>query len=420
MFTSLSLQRTRPNTNSHHPKTTFSQTKKTKTSPYPIILGSILTPKSVQKYWPIEFTPLYIGSPSAAGVNVTPVIGGGFVAPLGFNSQPPGEGPARTASMDGSKSVNVDPIYTVPLVTMVGVSSSFVAQGLVPQSDVAQDLAGSEELSYWNNVRFDVLCCLLCLCLARKKQKNARAHLPLRRSLRSLEPPPQIKQFNYTGERLGFADGGGVDNTAIIPLLRRRVTKIIAGTATTAPLDTNSTDWAKLQWDIAGLFGAVSPDSFNKTGKVNNMPVADFNSFMQVCFCWLCCLCGGCCCGRDREVVLLNDALTQQHPYKNKTKVFPKAGYQALYDEWQAQNQAGKNTAVRTVLKVLDNPAQGVTGGWEVREGFVCFRERGGGEREALMRRGLAAAKETPHNSFQTATQQTPPQQKTNKNKKTK
>ena len=55
--------------------------------------------------------------------------------------------------MDGSKRVDVDPIYTVPLVTMVGVSSSFVAQGLVPQSDVAQDLAGSEELSYWNNVR---------------------------------------------------------------------------------------------------------------------------------------------------------------------------------------------------------------------------------------------------------------------------
>ena len=96
-------------------------------------------------------------------------------------------------------------------------------------------------------------------------------------------PHKQQLQFDYQGGSLGFADGGGVDNTAIIPLLRRRCTRIIAGTATVeSPAASNATAWAASQWDVAGLFGAVKAETFNKTGKVNNMPVAAFNKFMQV------------------------------------------------------------------------------------------------------------------------------------------
>ena len=71
-------------------------------------------------------------------------------------------------------------------------------------------------------------------------------------------PHKQQLQFDYQGGSLGFADGGGVDNTAIIPLLRRRCTRIIAGTATVeSPAASNATAWAASQWDVAGLFGAV-------------------------------------------------------------------------------------------------------------------------------------------------------------------
>jgi hypothetical protein len=45
--------------------------------------------------------------------------------------------------------VPVLPSFTVPLVTMVGISSSFVSQGLTPAEQGGAALTGTEELLYW-------------------------------------------------------------------------------------------------------------------------------------------------------------------------------------------------------------------------------------------------------------------------------
>jgi hypothetical protein len=59
--------------------------------PYPITVASIVTPEKevTPKFFPFEFTPLYVGMPSVASYNKPIPLGGGFVEPLGFNSQPP-------------------------------------------------------------------------------------------------------------------------------------------------------------------------------------------------------------------------------------------------------------------------------------------------------------------------------------------
>jgi hypothetical protein len=54
-------------------------------------VASIVTPEKevTPKFFPFEFTPLYVGMPSVASYNKPIPLGGGFVEPLGFNSQPP-------------------------------------------------------------------------------------------------------------------------------------------------------------------------------------------------------------------------------------------------------------------------------------------------------------------------------------------
>lgn len=41
------------------------------------------------KFFPWEFTPLYVGMPPVAQYSKPIALGGGFVEPQGFNSQPP-------------------------------------------------------------------------------------------------------------------------------------------------------------------------------------------------------------------------------------------------------------------------------------------------------------------------------------------
>jgi hypothetical protein len=41
------------------------------------------------KFFPFEFTPLYVGMPSVADYTKPTVLGGGFVEPIGFNTLAP-------------------------------------------------------------------------------------------------------------------------------------------------------------------------------------------------------------------------------------------------------------------------------------------------------------------------------------------
>jgi hypothetical protein len=59
--------------------------------PYPIVVGSIMTPERQvsPKFFPFEFTPLYVGMPPVADYTKPTALGGGFVEPIGFNTLAP-------------------------------------------------------------------------------------------------------------------------------------------------------------------------------------------------------------------------------------------------------------------------------------------------------------------------------------------
>lgn len=212
--------------------------------PYPLILGSILLANTTQAFYPIEFTPLYIGAP-AAYTNTTPALGNGFVEPIGFNSPPPKtvmkpSNPANRTDPGIVMQVEVDPLFVVPLKVMVGISSSFLTQGVRPATDFKQDLTGTQLLEYWN-------------------------------------------QIDFKGGQLPFADGGASDNLAVTMLLRRRVQHIVACVSSNKPLNSNITSWAAYQWDVSALFGAVPVnDSQLRNGSVNGVPVPVYNRALQV------------------------------------------------------------------------------------------------------------------------------------------
>lgn len=93
-------------------------------------------------------------------------------------------------------------------------------------------------------------------------------------------------QITFTGKRLAFGDGGSVDNLAVTPLLRRRITKIIATVAASQNISSsaNASDWAGYQYDLAGLFGACPPThpAYDKDGTIIGTPVDLFNRKLQV------------------------------------------------------------------------------------------------------------------------------------------
>jgi hypothetical protein len=84
-----------------------------------------------------------------------PPTGGGFVEPLLLNTFAPDPPAGLSRTAPGPIMVSGDPApYTVPLVQMVGISSSFAAQGARPESDAAAELTGAEELTLWDPVTF--------------------------------------------------------------------------------------------------------------------------------------------------------------------------------------------------------------------------------------------------------------------------
>ncbi|KAF6255568.1 hypothetical protein COO60DRAFT_1661215 [Scenedesmus sp. NREL 46B-D3] len=315
--------------------------------PFPIILGSLIGGASPQSsFYPVEFSPLYTGSPPVH-INCTDparTIGGGFVDPQGFNSAPPDpapEVPAALAAAVGAdptgfdalvmpppaaaptaakatnssgrallqapglnsnastdKSLNsqlplttaVTASFVVPLKVVVGISSSFLAQLTTPEKQQRQERTGTEDLDYWN-------------------------------------------QVNFKGQRQLFADGAGTDNLAVTPLLRRRVQAIVACVASVEPLLPNTTadHWAAIQWDVSGLFGAVplQHKSF-KAGKVL---------------------------GTGSTPEQLNRA----------SQVFPTSAWPELYGALNLSVAQGGPAHHLADYTVQDNPYLAVHGGWQVR-----------------------------------------------------
>jgi hypothetical protein len=301
--------------------------------PFPVMLGSILMQNTSLGFYPVEFTPLYVGCPSFFN-NTDPPLGGGFVDPQGFNSPPPDPKPsipapilqafastaARVTGLDNgtlttNETVNsttprarqlmqLEPLPTtskpdflVPLKMVMGISSSFITNMFKPTRTITRELTGTEVLTYWN-------------------------------------------QITFTGKRLAFGDGGSADNTAITPLLRRRVTRIISTIAASQNISAspNASDWAGYQWDVAGLFGACPPThpAYDQDGTIVGTPVDLFN---------------------------------------RKLQVFPTAGYQALFAALQNSTAAGGPTYHLAEYQVLTNAYQAVFGGWQVEVLWVVNQE---------------------------------------------
>eukprot|EP00879_Flechtneria_rotunda_P023516 GHRR01024878.1.p1 GENE.GHRR01024878.1~~GHRR01024878.1.p1 ORF type:complete len:572 (+),score=153.32 GHRR01024878.1:161-1876(+) len=294
------------------------------TRPFPVMLGAILQQNTSLGFFPIEFSPLYIGCPSYFN-NTNPPIGGGFVDPYGFNSQPPNPKPtipapilqafaatntsgfdngtiltqetAANGTTGGTATSQLNALlplpvtaqveYLVPLKVVMGISSSFITNTFKPGGVISRELTGTEVLRYWNEI-------------------------------------------DFTGAEIPFADGGAADNTAITILLRRRVIKIVACIAASQNITgLDATDWAGYQWDISGLFGAAPPThpSYKPQGTIVGTPVDLYN---------------------------------------RKTQVFPKEGYQQLYEAISNTTAAGGPTYHLATYQVLTNGYQGVFGGWEV------------------------------------------------------
>lgn len=129
--------------------------------------------------------------------------------------------------------------------------------------------------------------------------------------------------MSFEGREMGFADGGGTDNMAVLPPLRRGVKRLLICCAIgSVPTE----DFAKVNFDISGYFGATPEGTEVSTGS-GTIPVEVWNKHVQV---------------------------------------FPPEKCDELVAKLLELQEAGEPLRVRLQMDVLENPAQGVAGGYEV------------------------------------------------------
>ncbi|WIA39163.1 hypothetical protein OEZ86_005290 [Tetradesmus obliquus] len=258
--------------------------------PYPVVVGSIMTPERQvsPKFFPFEFTPLYVGMPPVADYTKPTALGGGFVEPIGFNTLAPRR---RVVSPRGNESVDVallHPATVSSLMHYVGISSSAVALRMKPGNILTANLFNGQMVNYWNLWDY--------------------------------------KQALYT-----FADGGAVDDLAIMPLLRRGVKNIIACVATHTNPDGSMADFAKAEFALAGLFGAFPLDATDNRGE-------------------------------QMMIHGVDDVGT----WNEMGKVFPTSGFKQLFEQYQERYRQGGAHMFPATYEVLKNEFQGVAGGYTV------------------------------------------------------
>jgi len=217
---------------------------------------------------PFEMTPLYVGINQLyekAGSNRRP-IGGGYVEPFAFDS----DETDRFSSGHPVK-VRLGPSrHRFTLSDMMGVAGAAPAEVL---AQLGIDFVGFPEFKYWPPV----------------------------------SPKTRAKEYN-------FGDGGILENLGVMPLLRRKVKKIILFVNTQHPLAHKS-----INESIPPLFGQT-PDFM-----VNH--------------------------------------------------VFPGQQYRDLFGELLAKKASGKTVMHQDQYTVLSNPFHGIEGGWEV-EVLWIYNER--------------------------------------------
>ena len=204
--------------------------------PFQIVVGCIAAKGDHRQFHCYEFTPLYSGCPTVISDTPGAKLGGVLVEPFAANSKPP------TAALPGPgppSTMEVEVAWRVPLVQVAGVSSSYIAQMKADSFKKGMwEALGCTELHIWNGI-------------------------------------------DKQGGETPFADGGGVDNSAIHALLRRGTRKILSCYANDkvwseeAPLD------AAYNWDLSALFGAV-PEGKGPKMASGVIKAEVFNKHVQV------------------------------------------------------------------------------------------------------------------------------------------
>lgn len=247
--------------------------------PFPVIVGCVAPKGDPRQFHCYEFTPLYSGCPAVIADSPGMKLGGVLVEPFGANCRPPAmqlHGGSREATIE------LDVVWRVPLVQVAGISSSCIAQMKVDSSkEGLWETMGCPELHIFNGI-------------------------------------------DGQGTEIPFADGGGVDNTAIHAALRRGVTNVLACYAHGGKLEPH------VFWDVAALFGSVPEEGVEGFGGpkmgAGVIPAAVFNKHIQV---------------------------------------FEKEQFQTLASSLDKCLKDKIPPVVPMKLNVLPNPTQGIEGGYE-------------------------------------------------------
>mmetsp|Transcript_69140 Transcript_69140/g.200206 ORF Transcript_69140/g.200206 Transcript_69140/m.200206 type:complete len:732 (+) Transcript_69140:96-2291(+) len=254
------------------------------TMPFPIMVGCALPRNDHRRNFSLEFTPLYCGAPIRVEDVHELKIGGNLVEPFAFCSEAPDDLNPFEGDSYEPRWAKLRPQWPFTVVQAAGISSQAIATTKVTSDRRAMwDLYGCPELPMWSGVDF--------------------ASIP----------------------DMPMGDGGGTDNLAVFPALRRGMTKLLICFASKYSLGMEVEDWARLSTDISSLFGRVPTNHEGMNSKV-------FNSTQQV---------------------------------------FDQAEFDVLHTHVREELAAGRPLIWSRTLRVLPNPTQGVVGGYSARTVWI-------------------------------------------------
>lgn len=132
---------------------------------------------------------------------------------------------------------------------------------------------------------------------------------------------------NWDAQAFPFGDGGYIDNQGLYAFLRRKVQKIVLYYS--CPMNGTIDEWSANNSGLSLPFGACA-DCYSSLG-INTTA------------------------------------------FNGATKIFAegKAGFQKLYEKYQANMAAGRVNVYEARLNVIENKFVGVPGGWQVDVMFV-------------------------------------------------
>ena len=241
--------------------------------PFPVVHATLNWPEvrsEQQHHLPFEYTPLAVGAPQVRELSHeghTRVVGGSYIEPLGFGGDP--LEPVQTSGL-----VRVlPPPQPFTLGDMIGSSSAFNAAG--------PDVRGYPHARYWT--------------------PSASAG------------GPQVVNDLFT-------DGGDVDTTSLLGMLRRRLSVIVVFLNSVWPL---ALDYDPDVWPLPGQIDPAVPCLFGQP--------------------------------------------SSRWPHNH---VFPQTAYRNLVRTWQRAKRDGRPLVASMRLPVESNDWWGIEGGWEAS---ICW-----------------------------------------------